>query len=325
MNTVLLILGGGILAVVLLLAGMIGFGAGQPPPPLVSISDPFKGVDFRDLPPIETTPARQGAPIAFRTYAAGGNPAGPGRVVIAIHGSSANSSSLHPLAKALRADGIAVYAPDMRGHGGTGQRGEIDSAGQLDDDLADFLAFVKGRHPGAPVVLLGLSSGGGFALHAAASAIGGQFERTVLLAPMLGVGAPTVSPAVNTWATLFVPRVIGLFLLDKIGIHNFEYLPVLAFALAPEHRSALTGTYSFRLMKAFGTTDYAADLRRAPRPITVLVGELDELFHAALFAPTVRAVRPDATVSVLPGLSHVGIAIDARAVPAIAAAVRGTP
>ncbi len=318
-------LGGIVLAVVLILAGTIGFGAGEPPPPLTSIGDPFKAVDFSDLPPLETTPARQGTPIAFRAYPASGNPAAPGRVVIAIHGSSATGASLHPLSKALRAEGFSVYAPDMRGHGGTGRRGDIDYAGQLDDDLADLLAFVQGRHPGAPVVLLGLSSGGGFALHAAASTVGGQFERTVLLAPMLGVGAPTVSSAVNAWATAFVPRIVGLLILSKIGIHSFEHLPVLAFALAPENRSMLTGTYSFRLMRAFGTTDYAADLRRAPHPIAVLVGERDELFHAALFAPTVQAVRPDAIVTVIPGLSHVGISTDAHAVPAIAAAVRGAP
>ena len=323
MSTLLLVLGGAVLIAILVLGAMIAFGTGRPPPPLVSITDPFSSVDFGDLPAVETIPARQGAPIAFRAYRASGDQAG--RIVIAIHGSSSSSASLHPLAKALRAEGNSVYVPDIRGHGATGIRGDIDRPGQLDDDLADLLVAVRTRHPDSPVVLLGLSSGGGFALHAVGSTLGSQFERTVLLAPMLGVGAPTVSPAVNTWGTLYLPRIMALIMLGKLGIHAFDHLPTLTFALAPDLRKILTGTYSFRLMKAFGTLDYAADLRRAPHPIAVLVGERDELFYAALFAPTVQAVRPDAAVTVVPGLSHVGIAIDASAVPAIAAAVRGSP
>jgi alpha-beta hydrolase superfamily lysophospholipase len=82
------------------------------------------------------------------------------RVVIAIHGSSATGSSVHQLGKALRAEGISVYAPDIRGHGKTGRRGDIDYARQLDDDLADLAGIVRRRHPNARIGLLGLSAGG---------------------------------------------------------------------------------------------------------------------------------------------------------------------
>ena len=42
----------------------------------------------------------------------------------------------------MSAEGIPVYAPDIRGHGQTGVRGDIDYAGQLDDDMADFIRDV---------------------------------------------------------------------------------------------------------------------------------------------------------------------------------------
>ena len=61
----------------------------------------------------------------------------------------------------------------------------------------------------------------------------------------------------------------------------------------------------------------------APSPVGVLVGERDELFAAQLFAPAVQAVRPDATVTVVPELNHIEMTTDARAVPAIVAAIRG--
>jgi alpha-beta hydrolase superfamily lysophospholipase len=246
------------------------------------------------------------------------------RAVIAIHGSSGFSSSMHPIAKALRAEGIAVYAPDIRGHGKTGRRGDIDYAGQLDDDLADLAGLVRTRHPQARIVLLGLSSGGGFALHAAA-ALGSLFDRAVLLAPMLGPRAPTVPQSVYTWARPFVPRIIALSILERFGIHAFEHLPVLAFAIPPDNPVGQTGVYSFRLMQAFGTRDYAADLRKAPRPIAVIVGARDQLFRTDMFEPAIHAVRPDVPVTVLPDLDHIGVSLDARALPAILAAVRGTP
>jgi pimeloyl-ACP methyl ester carboxylesterase len=319
---VIITLAGVIVLAMAVLAGMIAFGTSDPPPYLASVGEPFHKVDFRDLPAVETTPARDGTPIAFRVWAAWA-PAEPERVVIAIHGSSAASSSLHALAKALQAEGLSVYAPDIRGHGGTGRRGDIDYAAQLDDDLADFVALVRKQHPAARLVLMGFSSGGGFALHGAALPIGRELERTVLLSPMLGPRAPTVRTGGDPWAKPFLPRIYALLILDKLGIHAFDRLPALAFGIAPGNPADLTGVYSFRLMRAFGTWDYAGDLRAAPAPIAVLVGEKDELFAADLFAPTIHAVRPDVSVTVVPGLNHIEMTTDPRAVPAIAAAVRG--
>ncbi len=145
---VLVVLLGLAIVIVAALAGMIAFGTGDPPPPLASIGAPFERVDFRDLPAVERVAARDGSRIAFRRWPISPpeEPKGATKlVVVAIHGSSATSASLHPLAKALRAQGIPVYAPDIRGHGGTGVRGDIDHAGQLDDDLADFAAAARRR------------------------------------------------------------------------------------------------------------------------------------------------------------------------------------
>jgi len=315
------VVGAVVLAAAGILAAMIVFGTADPPPPMASISEPFRKVDYGDLPPLQETPARKGSPIAYRAYLSD-KVAVAEPVVIAIHGSSAFSSSLHPLGKALLAEGIGVYVPDIRGHGKTGRRGDIDYADQLDDDLADLVSVVRVRYPQARIVLLGLSAGGGLALHAAA-ALGSLFDRTVLLAPMLGPRAPTVPQSVYTWARPFVPRIIALSVLERFGIHTFEHLPALAFAIPPGNPVGQTGVYSFRLMRAFGTRDYAADLLNVPRPVDVIVGAKDQLFRAELFAPTVRAVRPDVAVTVVPDLDHIGIALDPRAVPAIVAAIRG--
>ena len=307
---------------VAILAGMIAFGTSEPPPYLASVGEPFLHVDWSGLPAPQTTPSSGGSPITFRVWPAA-SPGEPERVVIAIHGSSAHSSSMHPLGKALSAEGITVYAPDIRGHGGTGDRGDIDYPSQLDDDAGDFVAMVRAKHPKAQLVLMGFSSGGGYALHLDGSPLGKMFARTVLISPMLGARAPTVRTDVGGWVKPFLPRIIALVILGKFGIHAFDHLPTLAFGVAPGNPGGLTGVYSFALMQAFGTSDYAADLRNAASPITVLVGGKDELFIAEQFAPTIHAVRPEVPVVIVPDLGHIPMTTDPRAIPAIVAAIRG--
>jgi alpha-beta hydrolase superfamily lysophospholipase len=320
---VVLCCGGLIVIAIAVLSAMLAFGTKAPPPTLTSVSEPFNHVDFSDLPKIETIPSRGGGRIAFRQW----RPSGPDPqdIVIAIHGSSGSSSGFHPLGKALSAQGIWFCAPDIRGHGETGQRGDIDYPGQLDDDLADLLAAVEVAHPKARPILLGFSSGGGFALHVAATPLAKSFARTILISPMLGVSAPTIRPDLRSWGVAYVPRIIAIVLLNRIGIHVFDHLPVLAFAIDPKQARYLTQYYSFLLMNAFGTADYAADLRNARLPMAVLVGERDELFDAEKFPPTIGAIRADVPATLIPGLSHVEMITDPRAVPAIVGAIRGTP
>ena len=119
------------------------------------------------------------------------------------------------------------------------------------------------------------------------------------------------------------PAYLALLVLNRRGIRAFDYLPVVAFAIPPERADSLTGSYSFRLLRAFTTADYAADLKAAPSRIAVLVGEKDKLFNAELFAPTVQAVRADAKVTVIPGIDHIEVTTDPRAVPLIVAFIRG--
>jgi hypothetical protein len=112
-----ILVGGVIATTAAILAGMIAFGTASPPPKLASMIDPFERVDYGDLPPLEIASVRRGSPIAFRGWQPAGN---ADIVVILIHGSAMSSTYLHLLGRAIAARGIAVYAPDIRGHGKTG-------------------------------------------------------------------------------------------------------------------------------------------------------------------------------------------------------------
>jgi hypothetical protein len=51
----------------------IALGGPGEPPPMSSINDPFKDVDFSDLPERSHFTARDGAKVAFRAYPAAGD------------------------------------------------------------------------------------------------------------------------------------------------------------------------------------------------------------------------------------------------------------
>jgi alpha-beta hydrolase superfamily lysophospholipase len=301
----------------LVLAELIASPVRQPPE-LTSISEARKSVDFSALPAAERFQARDGSVLGFRHYPAG-HPA-TGRVAIVIHGSSGSSAStIHALSMALAAHGVEAWAMDMRGHGTSGTRGDIGYIGQLEDDLADFVADVRKTVPTAPLTLIGHSAGGGFALRVAGSPIQKLFERTVLLAPYLGYDAPTSRPNSGGWASADIPRILGLLALRKIGITCCEALPVLAFAVPPNSEKNLVPTYTDRLMRNFAVSgDFRRDLTAATKPLTIFSGADDELMFADKYSEVARGATVPVNVKLIAGVNHMGIVSNPAAISVIA-------
>ncbi|MFL9982024.1 alpha/beta hydrolase [Paraburkholderia sediminicola] len=292
-------------------------GGPKQPPPLASINEPFKSVDTSDLPPVERYSARDNAALAYRRYASRITRVRGSAVL--IHGSSASGVSLHTLAKALAATGYDVYVPDMRGHGESGKKGRIAYIGQLEDDLSDFIDAVQ---PGGPRTLAGFSAGGGFALRFAGDARQLAFDRYVLLAPFIHQKAPTTQPSVGGWVNVGLPRVIVLMILNKLHFTLFNHLPTVAYALSAEAATKLTPQYSYNLMQNFRPhEDYRADIRATRQPIEVLVGADDEAFHAGKFAGVFAEAGRVVPVTIVPGVAHIALTLDAAAVAAIVGAV----
>jgi non-heme chloroperoxidase len=194
----LLITGLVLVAVLVAAFGLaIAFGGPGEPPPMPSINNPFKNVDFSDLPKVSYFPARDGANLAFRAYpAAGGEVKGS---VVLVHGSSASGSSMHLMAKGFAAAGYAAYALDVRGHGESGTKGHIGYIGQLEDDLEDFVRSTK---LALPSTLVGLSSGGGFVLRFVGSTRQKLFSNYFLLSPFISQDAATSRPGSGGWVSV---------------------------------------------------------------------------------------------------------------------------
>ena len=219
---------------------------------------------------------------------------------------------------ALATRGVETFVPDIRGHGTSGTRGDIGYVGELEDDLADFVAVIRNSVPTAPLTLIGHSAGGGFALRVAASPIQNLFARTVLLAPYLGYDAPTNRPDSGGWASVDVPRIVGLSVLRRIGITCCESLPVIAFAVPPNSERSQTSAYTDRLIRNFATYHYRANLASATRPMTIVLGADDELMLADKYAEAVHAVAPAVEVKLIEGINHMGVVSAPKAVSLIA-------
>src|SRR5580693_87335 len=128
----------GVLALLFVIAmipvTVIALSAPSSPPAMASMAGPLSRVNFEDVPTPQRFQARDGARLQYYAY-----PAAQNKVVVLVHGSVGPGKGMHAPAKALRDAGVSTYVLDIRGHGGSGRRGDIDYIGQIDDDLDDFV------------------------------------------------------------------------------------------------------------------------------------------------------------------------------------------
>lgn len=314
----------------LVVAGLVVFGTSKPSSAAAAITGPFSAIDDRGLPELRRYQARDGAQLSFREYPALGR-----QVAVLIHGSAGSSQDMHPLALALQGQGVIVLVPDLRGHGANRPHGDIAYVGQLDDDLADLIARKKLVLPNTLWTAVGFSSGAGFTLRVAAEfPLGKAFDRYILVSPYLRYNAPSVRQTdsgakrdtsgsapdtAQIWATVSTGRIIGLTMLNFVGVHVWDGLPVITFPVPPDMDS-VTRTYSWRLQRNFGAhEDYLADIRGAHRPVKVYVGETDELLNAEALRTEFQSQRQDISVSIVPGLGHADMVTHPEAIRAIVA------
>ena len=149
--------------------------------------------------------------------------------------------------------------------------------------------------PGQKVVMLGHSSGGGLAIRFAGGGHGEKLAGAILLAPFVQYDAPTTRPESGGWARVLTRRLIGLTMLNAVGVRALNALPVIQFRFpasvldGPLGQTATTA-YSYRLNTSFAPRRaWQADIAALP-PFLLVVGAQDEAFVAEAFAPTFAAI-----------------------------------
>jgi non-heme chloroperoxidase len=254
--------------------------------------------------PVQYYRARDGTPLAYRFYDSKAD-----RILIFVHGSSYHGAGYDALANALSAGGFAkVYLPNLRGHYLSGPRtGDVEYVGQLEDDIADLIAFARAHGQHGPVILGGHSSGGGFAIRFAGGPNASLVAGYLLLSPVLPLSP--IFKRHSGWAAADVKRMIGLSILSTFGITAFNGMPVIWFNKPPDLRDGTeTLIYSYRLNSSMHPRfKYEHDLSALGAHALIIVGSDDQQNYADAYGPLLERVDPKAQVVVLPGVDHLGV------------------
>ncbi|UYV39024.1 lysophospholipase [Rhodobacteraceae bacterium D3-12] len=249
---------------------------------------------------------RDGSALELLTLRRGDAPDLP--ILLMVHGSGWHGAQFERLGWAL-ADLAEVRIVTLRGHGATpDRRGDVDYLGQFEDDLADVLKDAGDRE----VLVLGHSSGGGLVVRMAGGAHGGLIDRAILLAPFLQHDAPTTRANSGGWAKPLTRRIIGLSMLNMVGVHAFDHLTAIQFNMpkavldGPMGHTATTA-YSWRLNQSFAPRrDWQGDVGKLPE-FLLIVGARDEAFDAALFEPTLKEITTKGQYEIVPDVGHLDV------------------
>jgi alpha-beta hydrolase superfamily lysophospholipase len=278
--------------------------------------------DYFAMPAQSRVPARDGFHLAYRLY---GDLESASRIVMLVHGSGWHGMQFHQMARSLAQDiETAVIVPDLRGHGATpGTRGDVGHIGQLEEDLADLIDGVVADRHSKRIIIAGHSSGGGLVVRFAGGEYGAMADGFILIAPFLKHDSPTTRMNSGGWAYPATRRIVGLTMLNMVGVTALNGLPVISFAMPKAvldgpYADSVTTRYSYRLNTSFAPRpDYERDLAAMDRPLLVLAGAEDEAFDSALYEPVISAQTPTGTYQVFPQADHIGILNDTRSYDAI--------
>ena len=262
--------------------------------------------DYSSLPELKNFKARDGTQLAYRYY-----PADSEKIVILLHGSGWHSRYFLPLAEFISSEGLAqVYTPDLRGHGHSPKRrGDVDYIDQFEDDLADLIAMIQKDNPNSMLVIGGHSSGGGLAVRFAGSQYGQKAMAYLLISPFLKYNAPTTRLNSGGFAKPYSGRIIGLVMLNNVGIHWFNYLTVIDFNMPEKARDGTeTLSYSYRLTTAYAPHDYEKDLSAITQPLLVIAGTKDEAMIYCQYEPVISQYTT-VKVKLLQDVSHMGVVV----------------
>jgi len=270
--------------------------------------------DYSSLPELKSYTARDGTQLAYRHY-----PADSDKIVILLHGAAWHSRYFLPLAEFISSEGLAqVYTPDLRGHGlSPKRRGDVDYIGQFEDDLADLIAMIQKDNPNSMLIMGGHSSGGGLAIRFAGSQYGRKAKAYLLMSPFLKYNAPTTRVNSGGFAKPYTGRIIGLVMLNNVGIRWFNYLTVIEFNMPEKARDGTeTLSYSYRLTTAYAPHDYEKDLSAITQPLLVVAGTKDETMIYCQYEPVISQYTT-VQVKLLQGVSHMGLVVCPEVRPVI--------
>lgn len=142
------------------------------------------------LQPINVMQATDNVSLAYRAYL----PEQAQAILIFYHGAGAHSGlSYNHIGTGLRDNfDIAVYMPDIRGHGASGgARGDAPNVEQVWSDINTMVNSARDKYPNLPVFIGGHSAGAGLALNYSSWDKKAEIEGYAFIAPYFGYRSKT--------------------------------------------------------------------------------------------------------------------------------------
>jgi alpha-beta hydrolase superfamily lysophospholipase len=258
--------------------------------------------------------ARDGVQLFARVF---GQPAK--RTIVLLHGVASDSSAMSDSAGRIHAEtGAQVIALDLRGHGHSGgEPWQVSYAGQYDDDVADVIKRLRAAQPDGKIILAGHSMGGGIALRYALNPTAPAPDGYLLFAPLLGGDSPSgraaapVTAAQGRFVYFRTARLVGALLLNLVGVHSFDTLPILYFN---QPRAPAYGLAALQSMQPNAPRDYRCALRAIKVPLLVVVGSKDEAFNASAYPDVLRVNGHADSTKIIDGSTHNRVLSDPRTI-----------
>lgn len=244
--------------------------------------------------------------------------------IILLHGILSSGYLMNKTSGLLqKATGAEVITLDLRGHGQSeGAPGDVQYIDQFADDIADVVAAVKKEKPNGRIILAGYSMGGGIALRYAMKNNAPAIDGYILLAPILGQNMPRQQSLNHSkqgineepLMKVHITRIIGLKMLNSVGEHRHDSLPVLFFNVPKE----MIRQYSYRANESMSPEDYKAGLQAVKKPLLVLVGSNDKAFGSSQYEEAVKSNTNDGEVFIIEGATHYSVRHNAQSMRIIA-------
>jgi alpha-beta hydrolase superfamily lysophospholipase len=178
----------------------------------------------------------------------------PKAVILGLHGFGDYRMAWDEPAQIWAKDGIATYAYDQRGFGGSPTRGRWPGTEALVDDAKTMALLLHARYPGVPIYLAGESMGGAVALVAADR--GAEVDGLILLATALR-SRDTFGPVASAGLWFFAHTMPWL----PSGPTSIDYKPTDNPRTLEKLRSDPQMLRQARLDMGYGLVDLMDDAR----------------------------------------------------------------
>jgi len=276
----------------------------------------IKSVDQKPLSSLECVQASDDTSLAFRSYL----PLQAKAILIFYHGAGAHSGlSYNHIGVGLRDKfEIAVYMPDLRGHGNSGGgRGDAPSDKQVWQDINTMITHARVQYPNLPIFVGGHSGGAGLTLNYATWEQRAAIDGYVFLAPYFGFRSETSHDKDKNGGYEFSTVNVSDFVINSMsGGLFFGHSKAVKFnypASVLENNPKIVAFNTINMSKS--VTPYSPDIQLLElKQFGLWIGNKDEAFDplkVMRFAEENSDTKANKEIKMIEGENHFSIIIGA--------------